>query len=109
MTRFLQSNAPAMRARRSFWIKQLVVLGWTVSWLALGVIFEKWLTLHVFISVLLAIFAGVTMIAFGAAWRFAVPCPRCGWNINMPKDMWRPQWTIPSVCQNCGQDLRVEV
>jgi len=105
---FLKSKAPMMRARRNFWLKHLIVLVWIVSWVTLAVIFEEWLTSHVFVSVLMAIFASVTMIAFGAAWHFNVPCPHCGWNINVPKDILRPQWFIPASCPNCGQDLTVE-
>ena len=105
---FFQSDAPAVRARRDSWIKIIVVYLWIAAVIGVVVLFEDWFASHTFAAVLFTSLAFISAVAFGATWRFNVPCPRCKWNINLAKE---PSWAlplfVPSTCPNCGLDLTV--
>lgn len=65
--KFLRSNAPAMRARRYFWIKLVVICG-LIAILAVGaVVSENWFRSHQFAGAITAIVLAVSVIALGAA------------------------------------------
>jgi len=103
---FLRSDAPAVRARREFWTKLIVVYLYAAAVIAFAAVFENWLSAHKFVGALLAITAVACFFVIGVVWRFNVPCPRCGWNINLKKNP--PGWpaiTVPSFCPNCGEGL----
>jgi uncharacterized protein DUF6984 len=58
-----------------------------------------------FSQIVYAIITLASMCAWGF-WKFWMPCPKCGWNINLAKHSYMKLaiWT-PSTCPNCGLDL----
>lgn len=102
-----QCDAPAIRARRYFWTKLIVIYSLIAVLIAVAVVFESWFRSHQFAGIVIAIVAAVSVIAIAAAWHFNVPCPHCGWNINLTKDF-RSPISVPSSCPNCGQNLEAE-
>jgi hypothetical protein len=87
-------------------MKLLAIHLYAAILIALVVMFEGWLVTHKFASAVLALIAVIGIFVIGVVWRFNVPCPRCGWNINLKKDP--PGWpaiTIPASCPNCAEDL----
>ena len=77
-------------------------------WVAIIVKLEPWFQRHAFLSAIVAVLAVVTWGTFALAWHFNIPCPHCGFNINLPKDLWQGSpMVVPPCCPNCGADLTV--
>jgi hypothetical protein len=104
---FMRSGAPAVRARRYFRLKLAAVYLWAAVLIGVAVLFESLgLLSDIFSQVLFFIVFATSAIVLGVAWKFSVPCPRCGWNIYLTNKPWlRPAVRVPSLCPNCGLDL----
>jgi hypothetical protein len=104
---FLHSTSPAARARRYLWIKFATAIGGGVMWALISAEFAAWFARHTFLSAIAIILTFTGWFAFTVAWHFSVPCPNCGWNINLSKDKYglmRRTMRVPSSCPNCGTD-----
>jgi|HubBroStandDraft_5_1064220.scaffolds.fasta_scaffold766835_2 hypothetical protein len=107
---FLYSTSPAARARRALWIKFVVAISGGVMWALIAAEFEAWFAQHTFLTPIIIAVAVAAWLAFTVAWHSSVPCPNCGWNINLSKDKYglrRRTLRVPSFCPNCGTDLTV--
>src|ERR1700730_5476478 len=104
----LHWDSPGARARWYFWIKVAISIFYYAIWVAIIVKLEPWFQRHAFLSAIVAVLAVVTWGTFALAWHFNIPCPHCGFNINLPKDLWQGSpMVVPPCCPNCGADLTV--
>src|SRR5580698_3018618 len=79
----MNAQSPAARARRALWIKFVVAIVGGVAWALIAAEFAAWFAQHTFLTSIIIAVAIAAWLVFTVGWRSSVPCPNCGWNINL--------------------------
>lgn len=98
--------SPAARVRKYRALRVVFGMLWASFLVVVAVVLDRYgLLSSKFSQVLYGVMSIASMCAWGF-WKFRMPCPECGWNINLVKFpyMRLAVWT-PSTCPNCGLDL----
>jgi uncharacterized protein (DUF983 family) len=96
----VSDEAPAPHARKLRRRKMLVLAGLALVFIPAALMLE-----HSSSTFLLLTGVYVTAGLSTFLWKNNIPCPQCGWNINLQKSSLGPALFIPSTCPNCRLDL----